>query len=71
MGIGWHLAISMDSLLLLYLEGRQMDRKSRVFYGFIPLCVTYGITYKRHHITRSHGRNQILRHAKYVQAQRI
>lgn len=39
MGIGWNFTSCMDFMLLLYLEGSQMDRKSCVFHCIIPVRV--------------------------------
>lgn len=38
MGACWNTAVGLDPLLLLYMEGRQMDRKGKLIEKLLPSC---------------------------------
>lgn len=71
MGASGHPTGRMDYLLLLYLEGGQMDRKSGVLYGPVPLLPPNCPADSRHHPARCHRWNQVLCYSEFLQDHRV
>lgn len=71
MGIGWYVVTGMDTLLLLHLEGRQVDWQSRLFHFSLPVRVAHCPPDSRHHAARRHGGYSVLHQSKLVQTSGI
>lgn len=66
MGIGGYITIGMDTLLLLHLEGRQVDRQSRLLHFSLSVCVAHCPLDSRHYVTRRYGGHSILHQSKLI-----
>lgn len=66
MGIGGHVITGVDTLLLLHLEGRQVDWQSRLLHLPLPIRAAYYSPDPRHYITRSNGGHSVLYQSKPI-----
>lgn len=71
MGIGGHITTGVDTLLLLHLEGRQVDWQSRLFHLTLPIRAAYCSPDPRYYVTRRNGGHSVLHQSELVQAPRI
>ncbi len=62
MGAGGFAGICVDSLLLLHMEGRQVDRQGSLLYISVPVHPTRHPAREGSHFGRSLGRHQVLVH---------
>lgn len=71
LGTGRNFITGVDYVLLLYLERREMDRKSGLLHGPISLRASHHLAHPRCHTTGRVRRHQVLRDAESVEAQRV